>query len=94
MCIFPFEKEMYESYGIKTLYVGHPLVQQLPEKANRKTFFESHGLNPDKKLVAVFPGSRVFELNQLMDVFLKTVKKLQKKTSGLAILYISSAQPF
>lgn len=83
LCIFPFEKEMYESYGIKTLYVGHPLVQQLPEKADRKTFFESHGLNPDKKLVAVFPGSRVFELNQLMGVFLKTVKKLQKKHPDL-----------
>lgn len=83
LCIFPFEKEMYESYGIKTHYVGHPLVSQIPQKADRKTFFDAHGLNPEKKLVSVFPGSRVFELRQLMNVFLKTVKNLQKQHPDL-----------
>lgn len=83
LCIFPFEKEMYESYGIKTHYVGHPLVSQIPQKADRKTFFDAHGLNPEKKLVSVFPGSRVFELSQLMNVFLKTVKNLQKQHPDL-----------
>src|SRR5574344_1540800 len=28
LCIFPFEKELYESYGIKKHYCGHPLVKQ------------------------------------------------------------------
>ncbi len=83
LCIFPFEKTMYENYGIKTHYVGHPLVSQLPAKADRKEFFTKHGLNPEKKLVSVFPGSRVFELHQLMRVFLNTVKDLQKKHPDL-----------
>ena len=74
---------MYENYGIKTHYVGHPLVSQLPAKADRKEFFTKHGLNPEKKLVSVFPGSRVFELHQLMRVFLNTVKDLQKKHPDL-----------
>ena len=42
LCIFPFEKEMYENYGIKTHYCGHPLVSQLPKKADRDEFFEKH----------------------------------------------------
>lgn len=78
LCIFPFEKEMYESYGIKTHYCGHPLVSQLPQKANRDEFFEKYGLDKTKKLVAIFPGSRKFELKQLMKVFVKTAQNLEK----------------
>ena len=83
LCIFPFEKPMYDSYGIDTHYCGHPLVSQLPPKANRDEFFEKHGLDKNKKLVSVFPGSRVFELKQLMSVFIKTAKKLQRDHQDL-----------
>ena len=79
LCIFPFEKKLYEDNGIKTHYCGHPLVSQLPAKADRKEFFEKHGFDINKKLVSIFPGSRVFELKQLMGVFIKSAKLLQKK---------------
>lgn len=83
LCIFPFEKELYETHGIKTHYCGHPLVSQLPEKANREEFLSKHGFEQNKKLVSIFPGSRVFELKQLMTVFLKSAKILQKKHPDL-----------
>lgn len=79
LCIFPFEKKMYEDKGISTEYCGHPLVSQLPEKANREEFFARHGFDPNKKLVSVFPGSRKFELNQLMDIFVASAKELQRR---------------
>ena len=79
LCIFPFEKEMYESYGIKVHYCGHPLMSQLPEKADRDEFFEKHGFDKNKKLVSIFPGSRVFELKYLMNVFIKSAQNLQKR---------------
>lgn len=79
LCIFPFEKTMYENYGIKTHYCGHPLVSQLPEKAQRDDFFEKHNLDKNKKLVSIFPGSREFELKYLMNIFLKSAQNLQKK---------------
>lgn len=83
LCIFPFEKTMYESYGIKTHYCGHPLVSQLPEKADKDKFFEKHGFDKNKKLVAIFPGSREFELKFLMKVFVKTAQNLQKNHPDL-----------
>ena len=83
LCIFPFEKEMYEKYGIKTHYCGHPLVSQLPKKADRDEFFEKHGFDKNKKLISIFPGSREFELKYLMDVFIKTGLELQKKHPDL-----------
>lgn len=86
-CIFPFEKEMYEKHGIKTTYCGHPLISQLPEKADKKEFFERHNLDVNKKLVAVFPGSRVFELKNLMSVFVSAAKILKKMHPDVQIVF-------
>ncbi len=83
LCIFPFEKPLYESYGIKVHYCGHPLVSQLPQKVDRDEFFEKHGLDKNKKLVSIFPGSRVFELKYLMKTFIQTAQELQKKHPDL-----------
>src|SRR5574344_683138 len=79
LCIFPFEKPIYEDYKINTHYCGHPLTSQLPEKANKEEFFERHGLDKNKKLVSIFPGSRVFELENLMRIFIKSAKELNSK---------------
>lgn len=86
LCIFPFEKEMYEKMGINVHFCGHPLVSQLPKKANRDEFFEKHNLDKSKKLISVFPGSRTFELKNLMNIFLKSAKLLKKKHPDLQFL--------
>lgn len=78
LCIFPFEQSMYEKEGIEVYYCGHPLISQIPQKADRDDFFDKHGLDKTKKLVSVFPGSRVFELKNLMKVFINSAKKIQK----------------
>lgn len=78
LCIFPFEKEMYEQAGIDVHYCGHPLISQLPEPANRDEFFEKHNLDKNKKLVSIFPGSRIMELKNLMMLFIKAAKILKK----------------
>ncbi|MBR2526399.1 lipid-A-disaccharide synthase [bacterium] len=86
-CIFPFEKEMYESYGINTTYCGHPLISQIPPKADKKEFFQKHELDENKKLISVFPGSRVFELKNLMPIFIKAAKILKKMHPDLQIVF-------
>lgn len=78
LCIFPFEKEMYEQNGIQTRYCGHPLTSQLPPPADRDDFFERHNLDKNKKLVSIFPGSRVYELKTLMKIFIKSAQLLKK----------------
>ena len=55
----------------------------MPEKADKIEFFEKHGFDINKKLVSIFPGSRVFELKYLMDVFVKSAKELQKRHPDL-----------
>lgn len=79
MTIFPFEKEMYEKEGIDAQFVGHPLITQMPPAANRDEVFEKYGLDKNKKLISIFPGSRTFELHYLMKTFLKAAELIHQK---------------
>lgn len=85
LCIFPFEEPLYKSYGIDVHYCGHPLVYGLNPPAYKKGFYEKYNLDMNKKLVSVFPGSRVFELKYLMRIFKKSIEVLQKKHPDIQI---------
>lgn len=87
LSIFPFERGLYAQYGIDNHYCGHPLVSQLPAKADRNEFFAAHNLDVNKKLVAVFPGSREFELKNLMKLFKESADELRSKHSDLQFCF-------
>lgn len=91
MTIFPFEKAMYDEKGIDSQYVGHPLVSQIPPKADRGAFFEKYGLDKNKKLVSIFPGSRTFELQNLMSTFLSAAKIISEKNSDVQFVISQAA---
>lgn len=77
--IFPFETKMYEEAGIDVEFSGNPLLEQVPEKADRNKFFEEYGLDPNKKLISIFPGSRAFEIKHLLKVFINAAKIIKSK---------------
>ena len=85
--IFPFEAEFYEKEGIKSVYVGHPLVKELPPAVNRDEFFEKHGLDKSKKLIGVFPGSRKFEIKFLFKIFEGAVKLIEKQLNSVQFVF-------
>lgn len=86
LCIFPFEKTLYEEHSIDVHYCGHPLISELPKKADKDEFFARHGLDKNKKLVSIFPGSRVFELKNLMKIFIDSAEILKKKHPDVQFL--------
>ncbi|MEG2810501.1 MAG: lipid-A-disaccharide synthase [Akkermansia sp.] len=70
MCIFPFEKQLFEGAGLPTEFVGHPLVDDIRE-IRRKNVREEH-------LIGLFPGSRMREIERHFPVFIQVVKSLRK----------------
>lgn len=68
MCLFPFEEEIFSSAGLRTTFVGHPLVDEL--EAERKPHTR------DEKLVGLFPGSREREVSRLFPMMLKSAALL------------------
>jgi lipid-A-disaccharide synthase len=79
LVIFPFEQEFYNKENVNALFVGHPLVEILDEKiyASREDFFRQSGFDLSKKLIAVFPGSRLQEIKKHLPVIEETILRLK-----------------
>jgi lipid-A-disaccharide synthase len=76
LCLFPFEQPLFQNAGLKTTFVGHPLVDELEEK-------RLPGARRDDLLVGLFPGSREREVARLFPMMIDTVKLLKAWRSDL-----------
>ena len=70
ICIFPFEKALYEKSGLKTVFVGHPLLDSL---ACRRI-----GGGRDPALVGIFPGSRRKEIEKIFPVMIEAARMMRQ----------------
>jgi len=75
LCIFPFEKSLYEASGLKTEFVGHPMIEEL----DRQRINEPRVAN----LIALLPGSRNREIKRIFPVMLKAAKLLLRKDEAI-----------
>ena len=68
LCIFPFEAELYNKSGLRTIFVGHPMVDRLrTRRIDTKR---------DPNLVGLFPGSRPREVARNFPVMLEAAREL------------------
>jgi lipid-A-disaccharide synthase len=81
LLIFPFEEELYRSRQIPAAYVGHPLNEMITLSLSREEFFEKFGLDPDKKLITLLPGSRRGEIKFHLPILLQAVKRLREEVN-------------
>ena len=75
LCIFPFEQPLYEQSGLKTVFVGHPMIDSF---AAKKT-----GAAREKKLVGLFPGSREKDVRKLFPAMLEAAFWMSSVEDGL-----------
>ena len=69
LCIFPFEAELYNQSGLRTVFVGHPIVETLgPVRRNEER---------DPNLVGLFPGSRWREVRKIWPIMLRAAERLR-----------------
>ena len=66
--VFPFEVEIYREEGIDVEFVGHPLVERLGSSVSREDFYGRLGLDPRRKLLGLFPGSRMQEIEKILPI--------------------------
>ncbi|MCF6312413.1 MAG: lipid-A-disaccharide synthase [Verrucomicrobiales bacterium] len=71
ICIFPFEKQLYETSGLKTVFAGHPLVDQLHS--------ERAEISRDENLLALLPGSREREIESLFPAMVEAARVLTEQ---------------
>ena len=67
--ILPFEEEVFREYDADVHFVGHPLVDRPAPETGREEFCASLGLGPDRRILALFPGSRSQEVERHLAAF-------------------------
>lgn len=96
--IFPFERPFFEDHGFaRAVYVGHPFVDELSrfsdpeaESGYRNLFLLSQDLDPHRTTVALFPGSRLREIeNHLAPLFQAAQKFLAEHQHSQALLAVA-----
>ncbi len=68
MTIFPFEETLYREAGVKADFVGHTMVQDIPEHSDRHLIRRDLGMAPTTYAVALLPGSRPAEIRRMLPV--------------------------
>lgn len=74
--IFPFEVDFYQKHQIPVTYVGHPLVDKVPEINSIDAIDK---LNNHKKTIGLFPGSRQSELTRVLPTMLESAARLSDR---------------
>ncbi|QQV01971.1 MULTISPECIES: lipid-A-disaccharide synthase [Chryseobacterium] len=71
MVILPFEEDFYNKHGVKSHFVGHPLLDALSSlrEINAEDFKTENSLN-EKEIIALLPGSRKQEVEKMLDMML------------------------
>lgn len=75
--VFPFERDFYEKHRVPVTYVGHPLRGQTSPTRPPDAVRERWGLDAQRPVVGLFPGSRRSELAHLMPVCAGAVRELR-----------------
>lgn len=70
LTLFPFEVPLYERAQVPVACVGHPLADMLCNFPSARTVREQLRLPGGARIVALLPGSRVSELEQMADLFI------------------------
>ncbi len=76
LVIFPFEEELYAKEGVDAEFVGHPLLEVMETHFDRKNFFRRYGLDPNKPLLALLPGSRTQEVVHIFPEMLNAARRI------------------
>ena len=79
LVIFPFEEKFYREEHVPVEFVGHPLLEVITSSLSRKEFCKKFGLDERKKIVALLPGSRKQEIENIFPAMLDASRLIAAK---------------
>lgn len=87
LVIFPFEECLYQRAGVPVEFVGHPLLDLVPEPAPLR----ERNAGP---MIGLLPGSRPAELRRHLPVLLDAFARIQRaRPSSQGLLFAAPSQP-
>ena len=89
LVIFPFEVDFYHTEGIDAEFVGHPLLEVLESRLNRKNFCKRFSLEELRPIIALFPGSRKQEIDYIFPEMLSAARMLSVQNNAEIVVGIA-----
>jgi lipid-A-disaccharide synthase len=86
LCLFPFEEAFLQRHQVTARYVGHPLAEQIPLTPDRQQARQALSLDPDRRYIALLPGSRLSEVEALAAVFIRTALRVREAQADVAFI--------
>ena len=86
LCLLPNETEAFERAGLKSVHVGHSVLESGAETGDGASFRARYGIPSQAPLLCVLPGSRRSETSRLLHVFRDTVALLAEARPELQVV--------
>ncbi len=77
--VFPFERPIFEAAGVKTTFVGHPLLDDLAPEIEEAVFRAELGIGSERRIVGLLPGSRAGELRAHAETLIRVGASLAER---------------
>jgi lipid-A-disaccharide synthase len=90
-CILPFESDWFGSRAVEAVFVGNPLLDDLPADlaAYKKDYVQ---FDPQKASVAMMPGSRAAEINSLWRPMQQVALRIKEKYADARFVAVAVDQ--
>lgn len=92
MVIFPFETEVFRATGLRTVFVGHPLVESIARTLAAPPPGDLPWKGAEAARVALLPGSRAAELRRILPAMLDAAEALLARRPDVSFL-VAAATP-
>jgi lipid-A-disaccharide synthase len=76
LAILPFEEDYFRKGGVDCVFVGNPIIDQLPASFDAVTIRQEFGLDPRSEVIGLLPGSRKSEIRRLLPAMLEASRRL------------------
>jgi len=83
LVIFPFEQQIYKDAGVPVEFVGHPLVDLARAQEPKDQFRREIGIDANRPLVALLPGSRPNEVDRLLPAMRDAAQQIAARLPGV-----------
>ena len=93
LCIFPFEREFFESRGVATTYIGHPLAAMVKPSDGEMGGVPSKPVIPSKPILALLAGSRPGEVSRHLPILLEATAMILKNHALTPVLALPPGFP-
>lgn len=86
LTLFHFEPPYFTKHGLKTTFMGHPLVEKKLWDISPDVYRKKHKLKKDQLLLCILPGSRPSELKVHLPLFLNAVEILKSHHPDIEVV--------